>query len=305
MPPKSRRLRITGCFAATAALITGMALSTGAPSTSGAASPITAANPFRTGRTLIIPHGGGDGLYPENTMLAYDRTMAAGADVVDVDVRSTADGVLVAFHDATLARTTNGTGKVEDKTYAQLAALDAGWTFTLAGKQPFRGKGVRIPTLQAVLRRFPRALVSLDLKDESMSMIAPTCALLRLLRRTSDVFVGSNSDAQILAFRTACPDVRTSATMVDVYASRDARAANDRSFVPRAFVDQPPFRSDSGTELVSKDSLAYAHSKGIAILTWVVDNPADMRRLVSWGVDGIYTRRPDVLLSVLTSMGKR
>ena len=98
MPPKSRRLRITGCFAATAALITGMALSTGAPSTSGAASPITAANPFRTGRTLIIPHGGGDGLYPENTMLAYDRTMAAGADVVDVDVRSTADGVLVAFH---------------------------------------------------------------------------------------------------------------------------------------------------------------------------------------------------------------
>ena len=53
----------------------------------------------------MVPHGGGDGLYPENTMLAYDRTMAAGADVVDVDVRSTADGVLVAFHDATLART--------------------------------------------------------------------------------------------------------------------------------------------------------------------------------------------------------
>ncbi len=266
----------------------------------------TSANPFLSRRTLVIPHGGGDGLYPENTMLAYYKTMAMGADVVDVDVSMSADGVLVAFHDATLAPSTNGTGRVLATSLADLQKVDAGWSFTgPGGTHPFRGKGVKIPTLESILRKFPHALLSLDLKNESMAMIKPTCALLHAMNRRTDVFVGSNSDAQILAFRKACPDVRTSATMVDVYASRDARANNDASFKPVALVDQPPFRTDDGTELVTKESLAFAHSKGIAILTWVVDDPKDMKRLITLGVDGIYTRRPDVLIEVLKSMGKR
>lgn len=265
-----------------------------------------AVNPFLTGHTLVIPHGGGDGLYPENTMLAYAKTMAMGADVVDVDVSMSSDGVLVAFHDATLAPSTNGMGRLIATRLADLQKVDAGWGFTgPRGTHPFRGKGLTIPTLEAILRRFPKALVSLDLKNESMAMIKPTCALLHALNRRTDVFVGSNRDAQILAFRKACPDVRTSATMVDVYASRDARANNDASFRPIALVDQPPFRADDGKELVTKESLAFAHSKGIAVLTWVVDDPKDMKRLITWGVDGIYTRRPDVLIAVLKSMGKR
>ncbi len=270
--------------------------------------PVMAApaiNPFLTGHTLVIPHGGGDGLYPENTMLAYDKTMAMGADVVDVDVSMSSDGVLIAFHDATLAPSTNGTGRVIATPLVELQKVDAGWSFTgPGGTHPFRGKGVRIPTLESIVRKFPHALLSLDLKNESMAMIKPTCALLHSMNRRTDVFVGSNSDAQILAFRKACPDVSTSATMVDVYASRDARANNDASFKPVSLVDQPPFRADDGTELVTRDSLAFAHGKGIAILTWVVDDPKDMKRLISWGVDGIYTRRPDVLIAVLKSMGK-
>ena len=264
------------------------------------------ANPFLTGHTLVIPHGGGDGLYPENTMLAYDRTMAMGGDVVDVDVSMSSDGVLVAFHDGTLAPSTNGTGRVIATPLADLQKVDAGWSFRgPGGTHPFRGKGVRIPTLESIVRRFPNALLSLDLKNESMAMIKPTCALLHSMNRRTDVFVGSNSDAQILAFRKVCPDVRTSATMVDVYASRDARASNDASFKPVSLVDQPPFRADDGTELVTKESLAFAHSNGIAVLTWVVDDPKDMKRLITLGVDGIYTRRPDVLIAVLKSMGKR
>lgn len=284
-------------------VLTVMALAAAVPHPAMAAPTV---NPFLTGHTLVIPHGGGDGLYPENTMLAYDKTMAMGADVVDVDVSMSSDGVLVAFHDSTLAPRTNGSGRVLATSLADLQKVDAGWSFTgPGGTHPFRGKGVRIPTLESIVRKFPRALLSLDLKNESMAMIKPTCALLQSMNRRTDVFVGSNSDAQILAFRKACPDVRTSATMVDVYASRDARASNDASFKPVSLVDQPPFRADDGTELVTKESLAFAHSKGIAILTWVVDDPKDMKRLITWGVDGIYTRRPDVLIAVLRSMGKR
>ena len=255
-------------------------------------------NPFRAGRTLVIPHGGGDGLFPEDTMLAYERTMAMGADVVDVDLRLSADGVLVAIHDADTRRTTGQAGLVSAMTASQLRLLDAGWSFATSTSHPFRGRNVRIPTLDAILRRFPQALLSLDLKDESMTMIKPVCELLRLYNRRSNVFVGSNNDEQILNFRLQCNDVRTSATLVDVYASQAARNADAKDFVPAVVVDQPPYRI-AGRVLVDAASLAFAHAHAIAILTWVVNDPVDMKRLINLGVDGIYTSYPDRLLKLL------
>ena len=261
-------------------------------------------NPFRTGRTLVIPHGGGDGLFPENTLLAFERSMAMGADVVDVDLRLSGDGVVIAFHDPTVDRITGAKGTVRQMTYEELSQLDAGWAFAPGGasdgiaQHPFRGIGVSIPTLESILQKFPTALLSLDLKDESMAMVKPVCDLLRQYHRFNDVFVGSNSDPQILEFRKLCPDVRTSAIMTDVYASRDARARGDTHFVPAVTVDQPPFRVD-GRTIVDRASLSWSHEHGVAILTWVVNDEADMRLLVGLGVDGIYTSYPDRLLKIL------
>ena len=267
--------------------------------------PIDGSNPFRTGRTLVIPHGGGDGLFPEDTLFAFQRTIAMGADVVDVDLRLSKDDVVVAFHDATLDRITGATGSIRAMTFKQLSALDAGWSFTAAGSDPtadgshpYRGKNVTIPSFESILDEFPTTLLSVDLKDESLDMVQPVCDLLRDHRRLNDVFVGSNSDQQILEFRRKCPDVRTSAIMGDVYAARDARARNDPNFVPAVTVDQPPFRSD-GRQLVDTASLAWAHDHGIAILTWVVNDVDDMKLLVALGVDGIYTSYPDRLLKLL------
>lgn len=285
--------RRCGVFVATA-LTAAFALFPAGQST--AANP-DASNPFRTGRTLVIPHGGGDGVYPENTLLAYAKTMAMGADAVDVDVRLSSDGIPVLIHDADTLRTTGRQGKVSAMTASQLAKLDAGWSFGTK-THPFRNTNTHIPTLETILQRFPKALLSIDLKDESMNMIKPVCELLRAYNRRNDVFVGSNNDAQILAFRERCPDVRTSATMVDVYASRDARASGAKDFVSAVGVDQPPYRS-GGRTLVDKASLDFAHAHGIAVLTWVVNDPADMQHLVDIGVDGIYTSYPDRLLKIL------
>ena len=267
--------------------------------------PNDGSNPFRTGRTLVIPHGGGDGLFPENTLLAFERTIAMGADVVDVDLRLSQDNVVMGFHDATVDRITGTTGSIRAMTVAQLSGLDAGWSFTTTGSDPtaddshpYRGKNVTIPTFESILDKFPTTLLSLDLKDESLDMVQPVCKLLRDHRRVNDVFVGSNSDEQILEFRRQCPDVRTSAIMGDVYAARDARASNDPHFVPAVTVDQPPFRSD-GRQLVDAASLEWAHQHGIAILTWVVNDVDDMKLLVGLGVDGIYTSYPDRLLKIL------
>jgi glycerophosphoryl diester phosphodiesterase len=284
-----------------------------APTTTGeseaSSSPATRAadgsNPFLTGWTLVIPHGGGDGIYPENTLLAYDETMAMGADVVDVDLRITKDDVVVAFHDSTVDRITGSTGSVRSMTYAELSALDAGWAFTTAGadpadpaSHPFRNTGVTIPTFESILDRFPSSLLSLDLKDESFDMVQPVCDLLLSRKRTNDVFVGSNSDPQIVDFRERCPGVRTSAIMLDVYAEQDARTSGATDFVSAVGVNQPPYRID-GRVLVDAESLAWDHEHGIAVLTWVINSEADMQTLVDIGVDGIYTSYPDRLLKLL------
>ena len=275
---------------------------TSAPTTSKAP-PSSTGNPFRIGRPLVIPHAGGDGLFPEDTLYAYEHSIALGGDVIDADVQVTADGVPIAFHDATLQPVTNGTGNVEDTTYADMANLDAGWNFAKGGEHPFRGMGIRIPTIRSILEEFPHKLVTLDLKDLRTAAVAPLCTLLRTLRRMNDVYIGVDTNEQVTMFRQRCPEVRTSGTDADRKALRAARATHDATFVTKQLVSQPEFVASDGTRRITSDYLAFSHSKNIAVLTWTVDDPVDMTNLIRLGIDGIYTRRPDVMVKLLKAMG--
>lgn len=264
----------------------------------------TSKNPFRIGRPLVIPHAGGDGEYPENTMLAWERSIAEGGDVVDIDVSMTADDVLIAFHDGTLERTTNGAGRVASKTYADLAKLDAGWNFALKGKFPYRGKNVHIPTVESVIRKFPTSLVTLDVKDQRTPVAGLLCVLLKKLNRANRVYVGLDTSEQVMVFRRDCPTVRTSGTSEERRAARAARVRGDTAFRSAQLVSQPPFRGGDGKRRITKEYLAFAHRNDTAVLTWVVDNPKDMAELIDLGIDGIYTRRPKVLVALLKEKGK-
>ncbi len=262
-------------------------------------------NPFRIGRPLVIPHGGGDGDFPEDTLYAYEHSFAVGGDVVDADVQTTADGVPIAFHDSTLDRTTNGTGNVEDMSYAAVAGLDAGYAFTRDNAHPYRGKGITIPTIESLLTAFPHKLVTLDLKDLRASAVGPLCTLLQRTGRTRDVYIGVDTTEQVDLFRSTCPEVRTSGTDAERAALRAARAAHDTSYTTTQLVSQPQFIGPDGAPRVTADSLAFSHEHDIAVLTWVVDDPAEMRQLIGLGVDGIYTRRPEILVALLHTMGLR
>lgn len=261
-------------------------------------------NPFRIGRPLVIAHAGGDGEYPANTFVAWDHSMREGSDVVDADVFMTADKVLVAFHDATVERVTNGKGRVADKTYADLSKLDAGWKFKRHGRHPFRGKNVRMPTIESVLRRFPTSLVTLDVKDQRTAVAQPLCELLTRLGREATVYVGLDTTDQVMVFRKNCPKIRTSGTSAERRIARAAREAGDTTFRTKQLVSQPSFRDDDGEKRVTKETLAFAHRNNTAVLTWVVDDPKDMAELIDLGVDGIYTRRPGVLRALLRAKGK-
>jgi glycerophosphoryl diester phosphodiesterase len=249
----------------------------------------------------VIPHNGGDGDYPADTLVALENSMAAGGDVVDIDVSMTADGQLVAFHDTTVDAITGAHGGVATMTFAELEQLDAGWGFTAAdGSHPFRGMGVRVPLVRDLIDRFPNAFVSLDLKDLGSDIVGPVCKLLHETGRLAKTFVGSDGDAQIIEMRRRCPDVHTTYDLIDVRVTQAAEAANDATFSPPALVDQPPYRiGNSGTPIVTPASVAFAHAHDLAIMTWVVDDEPTMKRLVDMGVDGIYTRKPALLAEIV------
>jgi glycerophosphoryl diester phosphodiesterase len=242
-------------------------------------------------------------MYPEDTMYAFEHSMAMGGEVVDIDVWIAADGVPVAIHDPTLDRTTNGTGDVAAFTSTELANLDAGWSFELNGAHPFRGQGIGIPTVEALLLRFPKTLVTLDMKDQRTDSAAPVCALLQRLHRVDDVYVGSDTNDQVMAFRATCPEVHTSGTSAERQAARTARDTGDTTFRSNQLVGQPGYVGADGKRRVNPESLAFSHRMGTAILTWVIDDPSDMNDLIDMGVDGIYTRRPDLLIKLLRDRG--
>jgi glycerophosphoryl diester phosphodiesterase len=296
------------CLAVVVFLSAGAACSADrAPATVATVAPVTLVasktNPFRIGRPLVIPHAGGDATYPENTIYAYEHSLATGGDVVDADVWMSADGVPVAIHDSTLERTTNGSGRVAETTAADMGALDAGWGFERDGAYPFRNLGITIPTIEQVLTTFPTRLITLDLKDQRVELVAPVCELLIRLRRTQDVYVGVDTSEQVLQFRKICPEVHTSGTDEERAIARAARDAGDKTFVSHQLVGQPGFLGNDGKKRITAEFLEFSHMNDIAVMTWVVDDPKDISDLIDMGIDGIYTRRPDVMIKLLQEKG--
>jgi len=122
---------------------------------------------FTEARTLAIAHQGGRGLWPENTLLAFERALDLGVDVVEMDLRGTSDRHIVVHHDPSVERTTEGAGLVRELTLEEIRALDAGYRFEVEADgtltHPYRGRGLVVPTLLEVLDRFPESRLNLEM----------------------------------------------------------------------------------------------------------------------------------------------
>ena len=236
-------------------------------------------------------------------MFAHEQSHAMGGDVIDIDVRIAADGVLVAFHDSTLDRTTESTGSLAAMTSDELDQLDAGFDFERDG--PCRGTGLGVPTVEEILRAFPDTLTTLDLKVAGPEPVQPLCDLVRRLGRTVDVHIGTESNDQPGLFRAACPEVHTSGTREERQIRRAAQETGESSSPITQMVSQPPFIGGDDERHITEDYLAFAHASDTAVLTWVIDDAETLRHLIEMGVDGVYTRRPDNMLEVLDDLGLR
>ena len=251
-------------------------------------------------RPLVFAHRGGCAIGPENTLVAFDLGMQAGADGLELDVHLSSDGVPIVHHDATLDRTTSASGPLASRTAADLARIDAGWRFVGRGDFPFRHQGIGIPSLGDVLRRYPDVPVIIEMKVDSREMGEAVAQDVRTAGAADRVCVASFGARSAAAARAALPEMACSASRPE------ARLAVYRSLArwpvrrPRYGGYLVPERA-SLLRIVSQRFIQHAHDTEVKVQVWTVDEEADMRRLLAWGVDGLISNRPDLAVRVRDS----
>ena len=284
-------------------------------------------NAWRQVPTWNIAHQGGEDEFPSNTLYAFRRALAAGANMLELDVGVTKDGQVVVMHDTTVDRITNGHGTIASKTLSQMQKLDGAYWFTPTGSDhyrhgkpasayPFRGVATgrkppprgfsasdfRVTTLKAVLKAFPHTPINVEIKGRTKAealaeYLTNADALARLLRNVHrrDLIVVSFKQPAVDRFHTLVPRLPV-APGVDGDANWLLAGGSPGAGVV-AF--QVPITYMLGSTLVQVSTpanVARAHREGYAWQTWFanqdVDGPASWRRLFDACVDGVMTSKP-------------
>ncbi|HEX5706980.1 MAG TPA: glycerophosphodiester phosphodiesterase [Pyrinomonadaceae bacterium] len=252
-------------------------------------------------RPLVIAHRGGAGLWPENTLYAFERAAGMGVEVIELDVRLTRDGVLVVIHDATVERTTGGAGLVGEMTLAELKRLDAGYRWTPDGGKtfPLRGAGVTVPTLEEVFAALPAMRYVIEPKQGEPSPVKALCRVIEEHAMADRVVVGSFKQAVLDEFRGECPRVATSAGPGEVSKFLALQKTGlSEVFSPSMQALQVP-EHFGGARVLTKEFIEAAHERNLEVHAWTVNEANAMRALVEMRVDGIMTDYPDRLLTLL------
>ncbi|MDP2956874.1 MAG: glycerophosphodiester phosphodiesterase [Longimicrobiales bacterium] len=258
---------------------------------------------YLAGAPLLVAHRGGSRLAPENTMVAFAEAVGRwDADMLEMDVRLTRDGEVVVIHDESVDRTTDGAGPVFSFTLDELQRLDAGYRFVdLDGVHSFRGRGVTVPRFEDVLLAYPHARMNVEAKEPRVA--SPLVEIIRRHGAESRVLVAAEHERCRASVRGYPGPWGASQTQVFWFWVLH-RLPGGGPFTPGADILQLP-EFWKGWRIVTPRLLRVAHRRNLPVQVWTVDDPADMRRLLAWGVDGIQTDRPDLLARVLVDVAGR
>ena len=247
---------------------------------------------------LVIAHRGGKGLWPENSLFAFQRASALGVDMLEMDLHLSSDGELVVIHDSTLERTTNGEGPVAALSLEQLQALDAGYNWSADGGQsyPYRGQGVRIPSITEVLERFPSIPKVIEIKVPDVGMEAQLCDVLEAHKQRDQVIVGSFYDRSLQLFREQCPGVATSAGPGSVRLLVALNWVGLGSLLTPSYQALQIPEAHGGLHVASPSLLKTAAQRGLNVQLWTIN---ELRRLLDLGAHALITDYPDRALQVL------
>lgn len=241
----------------------------------------------RIERPLVIAHRGASAEAPENTIAAFELALLRGADGIELDVHLSRDDHPVVIHDFALERTTDGSGLIRESTVRELKRLDAG------GWRGGRFRGQRIQTLQEVFERFrDRTRFWIDLKGGS------------------DLYPGI--EERIVSLIEVYDVLERALVQSFDHKALGQIQVLNRQVQLGALIARPPLgpliRSPGAAQalcpearLVTEQAIAEIHEAGLGSYVWTVNEPAQMDRLVEWGVSGIITDRPDLLRARLGS----
>ncbi|MDN4175104.1 glycerophosphodiester phosphodiesterase [Nocardioides sp. SOB77] len=247
------------------------------------------------GAVLAFAHRGGayhpeiEGL--ENTRAAFTHAVGLGYDYLETDVHVTADGVLLAFHDAVLDRVTDARGAIGDLTYAEV-------------RRALVGGREQVPTLAELVAAFPRARFNVDLKsDRAVDALA---AFVEEHAAHDRLLVGSFVQARTRRFRELTGGrVATAATPAEILAFRLLPSGRLADLVTRRRVAALQVPHRRGRWVVATRGLVRrAHAAGKHVHVWTIDAPEEMELLLDRGVDGLMTDRTDLLKDVLVRRGQ-
>jgi len=233
-------------------------------------------------RPLVFAHRGASGSAPENTMAAFEAARAAGADGIELDVTCCASGEVVVIHDDTVDRTTNGSGAVATMPLATLRALDAGSWF---GPQ-FAGE--RVPLLAEVLDALGGVLrINIEIKAHTVhsgGIEGEVAALVRARGLRESVLISSFSLTCLRRMQAAAPELQRGLLLAP------------RAGMPLAWAWARRVAADAlhpAAAGIDDGWVRRAAERGYRVNVWTVNDPAEMRRMVAAGVDGIITDCPE------------
>lgn len=262
----------------------------------------------------MLTHQGGEQLAPTNTMAAFDKAdEIGGSDFFDIDVHMTKDGHLVGIHDETVDRTTNGHGRVDSYTLEELQQLDAGYHFQdLAGNYSYRGQGVKIPALEEIFSKYgSKYYLHFEVKD-TYPKNGPAQIEEKLWRLVQKYHVEKR--VIIASFERKIVDRfhQLAGGQVVIGASRAEiirfvlaqRFHLPGLYFQKAQVLEIP-TTRNGVNLKDRKLIERAHSLGMEVYYWTIDDPAEMRELIELGADGLFTSRPDLFKALREEMGLR
>ena len=241
---------------------------------------------------LAFAHRGGAGEAPENTLKAFGRAVDMGFRYLETDARVSADGVAMVFHDATLDRVTDRTGKVCDLSSAQLKSARV-W-----GREP-------IPTLEEALVAFPDTRFNIDPKEDAV--VEPMAEAIAETSSVKRVCIGAFAGRRLGRLRELLgSDLCHSIGIAGVGRLRLASLGEKASFAlsdadESPCVQVPPYVGRK--PLVDERFVEAAHRRSQQVHVWVIDEPDEMHRLLDIGVDGIMTDFPSVLKEVYEERG--
>jgi glycerophosphoryl diester phosphodiesterase len=198
-----------------------------------------------------------------------------------------------------------GSGRIRDLTLDQLQQLDAGyrWTPDGGGTFPYRGQGIRIPSLDELLDTLPDAYFNLELKQTEPSVAGPACNTIRERGLENRTLMASFSSRALREFRTLCPEVATSA------GAWEARAFLALHHLRLTRIWTPPFQAiqlpprSRGIPIITPRLIRSARDRGLEVHAWTINDSDEMRALLRLGVDGIVTDHPERMLEVLQERG--